>query len=116
MAKEDFKLFARKHPELIEAINNQDTNWQKLYEIYDIYGEDLNVWEPYLKNKKKDSITKDTTIADLLSSIKKLDLETVQNGINNIQKAIALLQDIGITDKREIPQYESRPMYQYFED
>lgn len=116
MSKEDFKLFARKHPELSEVINNKDTTWQKLYELYDIYGEDMNVWKPYLKTSSSSIITKDTTIADLITSIKSLDLETVQNGINNIQKAISLLQDIGIGDKRDIPQYESRPMYQYFED
>lgn len=115
MAKEEFKIFARKHPELINAINN-NTSWQKLYEIYDIYGEDENIWKPYFKTQKQGNITKDTTISDLFSSIKNLDLETVQNGINNIQKAIALLQDIGITEKKQSAQYEARPMYQYFED
>lgn len=39
--KEEFKLFAKKHPELINYLDNhKDMSWQKLYEIYDIYGED----------------------------------------------------------------------------
>lgn len=116
MSKESFKQFARRHPELSNVISNGNTTWQKLYELYDIYGEDTNVWGQYFKSTKSQPITKETTIADLITSIKSLDLETVQNGITNIQKAVALLQDIGLGEKKEIPQYEARPMYKYFED
>lgn len=116
MSKENFKQFARKHPELSNVISNGSMTWQKLYELYDIYGEDTNVWGQYFKTPKSQPITKETTIADLITSIKSLDLETVQSGITNIQKAISLLQDIGLGDKKEMPQYEARPMYTYFED
>ena len=38
MSKENFKSFARIHPELANFVNTNQTNWQKLYELYDIYG------------------------------------------------------------------------------
>lgn len=117
MSKESFKQFARKHPELSSFISNGNTTWQKLYELYDIYGEENSVWAPYFKGDSSSyNITKDTTISDLISSIKDLDLKTVQNGINNIQKAISLLQDFGIGEKKDVFKYEERPMYKYFED
>ena len=35
MSKEEFKSFARLHPELVRSVNEGKTSWQKLYEIYD---------------------------------------------------------------------------------
>ena len=48
--------------------------------------------------------------------IKKVDLDSVQKGVNNLQKTIGLLQDIGIGSKTKVPTYEPRPMYKYFDD
>ena len=35
--KDEFKSFAKAHPELVKSIRSGDANWQQLYEIYDIY-------------------------------------------------------------------------------
>ena len=48
MSKESFKLFARLHPELADSVINNNITWQKLYELYDIYGENSSVWNQYL--------------------------------------------------------------------
>ena len=42
--KEEFKAFVRKNPILIKYVKNNEMNWQKFYEIYDIYGETHEVW------------------------------------------------------------------------
>lgn len=121
MSKEMFKSFARLHPELGNYVMNNNTSWQKLYELYEIYGDNSSVWNSYLKTdsvKKVVSKTDDTPISDLFNTIKKIDLDSVQKGVNNLQKTIGLLQDIGIgsaTKNFKAP-YESRPMYKYFED
>ena len=39
MSKETFKEFVRLKPELIKQVNSNKTSWQKLYEIYEIYGD-----------------------------------------------------------------------------
>ncbi len=128
MSKEDFKNFARLHPSLASQVNSNNTTWQKLYELYDIYGENSSVWDNYFKNTTVPSITnnstvyenknlKDVTISDFMNTIKNIDLETVQKGINNIQKTIGLLQDMGLGNSKNVtPSYEPRPMYKYFED
>ena len=45
MSKESFKNFIRTKPELVEYVTNGEMTWQKFYELYDIYGEDNNIWD-----------------------------------------------------------------------
>ena len=52
MSKETFKLFARNHPELAYQVMDGKTNWQKLYELYEIYGEDSEIWSDYSRMLK----------------------------------------------------------------
>ncbi|MBE6157208.1 MAG: hypothetical protein E7160_00210 [Firmicutes bacterium] len=114
MSKESFKYFARNHSELADYIINGKTNWQKLYELYEIYGENSPVWNKYFPaaNQKEEI----TSIPDLINTIKNVDLDSVQKGITNIQKTIGLLQEIGIGNKVTTPIYEPRPLFRYFED
>lgn len=122
MSKENFKDFARLHPSLASHVNKNNTTWQKLYELYDIYGENSTVWDEFIAPTTSNIVPtstpiKDVTISDFMNTIKNVDLETVQKGIANIQKTIGLLQDMGLgSAKTSVPTYEPRPMYKYFED
>jgi len=95
MSKESFITFARTKPELAKVVLRGDVSWQQLYELYEIYGEKNSVWDTYLK--------KDIDLnqfKDIFEMIKKVDLNQVQAGIENVQKTIGLLQDIGFKDRR----------------
>lgn len=125
MSKEKFKDFARLHPSLATSVNNNKVTWQKLYEMYDIYGEKSSVWDDFLEpvrstvQESVNTSAKDVTLSDFMNTIKNVDLETVQKGIANIQKTIGLLQDMGLGSASKAvtpPAYEPRPMYRYFED
>ena len=111
MSKETFKIFAKNHPELAQNVMNGVSSWQKLYEIYDIYGEDNKIWNDIL-NKKQEQ----TSLTEIFSSLKNIDMDTIQKGVTNIQKTISLIQDIGLVKKTEQPNYEKRPLYKSFED
>lgn len=115
MSKETFKNFVRNHPELGNSVMENKTSWQKLYELYEFYGENSNVWDKYFY-KEKITNQKETTFSDLINILKRVDLDSVQRGVNNLQKTIGLLQDIGIGTKNQEPIYEPRPLYKYFED
>ena len=112
MSKETFKIFVRKHPELADYVLKNNTSWQQFYELYELYGEDNSIWNNYFnKSSISDSITSGaSTIKDFINNLKNIDMESVQKGINNIQKTIGLLQDIGISNN------ESKPIYKRFED
>ncbi len=121
MSKETFKSFVKNHPELVSQVNNSTMTWQKFYEMYDMYGEDRTIWEPYFNssNQVQTTANKENSMQELINMIKKIDLETVRRGINGLQKAIGLVQDLGIGSNKnetEKANYEPRPMYKYFED
>ncbi len=121
MSKEGFKEFVKKNTNLINYVENGKTDWQHLYELYDLYGENSNIWEKYqIKNSKTNSeATKENSnqgFKDFLNLIKGLDLETVRKGINSIDKAIETFKELGESPKKEEPKYEPRPTFKYFED
>ena len=105
MSKEAFKTFARNNPELSTSVLENKVTWQQLYELYEIYGEDNQIWNKYLTKKE-------TSIKDIIESIKKLDLNSFQEGIANIQKTINIIQSLGIVNNK----YEPKPLYKRFEE
>ena len=104
--KEDFKKFVSHHPEFIDYVRNNDTTWQRLYELYDIYGEDDKVWEKYLTTSEKN-----INFKGILNTLKNINLDSLEENINSIQKAVGLVEEFTkdngeekkkITPKREI--------------
>lgn len=121
MSKDSFKLFVRKHPELIKYVNNNQMTWQKFYDMYALYGEeDKEAWKDYFtaKSSGSSSVKKEFKWNDVIQYIKNVDMESVQKGISGIEKAISFIQDLGLV-KNPVSyndNYEPRPMYKRFED
>lgn len=111
MSKENFKNFAKEHPELADNVLKGKTTWQKLYELYDIYGEKSNIWGRFQSPHEELQLP----LKDFFQTLKNLDMETVQKGVTNLQKTIGLIQDLGITQKQNT-NYEPQPIYRRFED
>ena len=85
MSKETFKSFVRIHPELANYVLKNNTSWQQLYEIYELYGENNSIWNNYInKSTLTDNITSGaSTIKDFINNIKNIDMDSVQKGINS---------------------------------
>ncbi len=112
MSKESFKSFVRNKPELVRYVRDQKTSWQKLYEIYELYGENSSVWNDYLKGSGSKL---STSFSDIINTIKGIDLEKLQNGIDSIQNTISLIQNFG-NNKVNTNNYEPRYHYQRMDD
>lgn len=113
MSKEEFKEFIRKNPKLIDYVKKEKMTWQQFYEMYDLYGADHQIWDDYLKSQKEETkIAAAVTLADL---IKRVDLDSIQNGVNNMQRILGLFQDIG-NNKTTKEKQKPRPLYKHFED
>lgn len=119
-----FKEFVRKNPSLIKYVRTGEMTWQKFYEIYNLYGEDESAWKDYLTPT---NVAKATTVAtsglgfgELFSMFKNIDLDSIQNGVNSIQRFLSVLQDFtskGTNDStRPRTEYKPRPLYKHFED
>lgn len=122
MSKEEFKSFVRKNPSLIKYVNNNSMTWQKFYEMYDMYGESNDIWNNYL-NTTSNNIVKTSTLSssenafrELVNTVKTINLEKVQKGINSLQKTISLVQELGSSNNTTPKEYERRPIYKHFED
>ena len=109
-----FKTFVKDNPKLVSYVKQGDMTWQKFYELYDLYGEEESVWEPYLK-KEEETVEKAVGMADLVTWFKNMDMDKMQEGIKSVERVLSVLQDFG--SKEEVTNnYEPRPIYKHFED
>ena len=92
-----FKKFVSNHPEFVDYVKKNNASWQTLYELYDIYGEDDKVWNKYIKNDIKDSIN----IKGLLNTLKNINLDSLEENISSIQKAVGLVEELTREDDKK---------------
>ncbi len=113
--KDKFKNFAKLHPELITYVENDKMTWQKFYEIYDIYGEDLTAWQEFIKPQNNVDKSMPNIISDRL---KNMDMNSIEEHIKTAQKALALVSEL--TTKNANPSSITpkvpRPINKFFED
>jgi len=124
MSKETFKMFVRSNPRLLDYVKSNQMTWQKFYEMYDMYGENHSIWNDYIGTsisnttiQNTSTLTKtvgDTPIKEIFNMVKQMDLETVRKGVDGLQKAVGLVQDLATT--RKSSNYQARPLYQHLED
>lgn len=123
--KEDFKLFVKGHPELIKFVKSNEMSWQKFYEIYDIYGNNDEVWGKYFNKLEDETVSTEPaskenfSVSDLINMVKNVDLNSVQKNITNISKALGLVQSLITKDDSGVQTentYTPRPLYKKFED
>ena len=117
--KEEFKEFVKKNPRLITFIKNGDMTWQKFYEIYDLYGGESDAWKDFLSASVETTTSaesKSQATSDLMSWIKGIDLDSVREGVNSLQRVIGVMQDFGSSKQTKTEEYKPRPLYKHFED
>lgn len=127
MAKiDDFKNFVKDNPHLISYVKNDEMTWQKFYELYNLYGPDNEVWTEYKKERTTTTTNSTTTASsnakktswnDLIDMAKNLDLDSLQNGVSSLQKALGLFSELFLSkDETKVNNYEPRPIYRRFDD
>ena len=125
MSKVEFKEFVKKNPKLIKYVKNDEMTWQKFYEMYELYGEDNEAWKDYLNNDSEEQkeLAKGATTAlglsEFVNWMKNINLDSVQEGIGNIQRVLGVFQDFSKKDNTTEPpkqEYKPRPLYKHFED
>ena len=87
-----------------------------------MYGDDKNVWDKYKDERpltEEESRTKSTSLAELASLVKNINIDNVQKYINNAQKAINVIQELTsknpVKTENIIPK-SPRPITKFFGD
>ena len=116
----NFKEFVKQNPSFIKYVKNNEMSWQKFYELYDLYGEENEIWNKYKNSEnigsKVESVATGVSGTNFLNWIKNIDLDSFQDGINSLQRVLGVLQDLGNKDTNVKPEYKPRPLYKHFED
>ena len=120
MSKENFKSFVAKNPHLAKSVMNGKTTWQNLYEMYDLYGEQSEVWNEFKASDEDSSRDSTPGFKDLINTFKNLNMDNVQKNISSLQKAVDFLGDF-TTGKAAKPNvvdkvYNPRPLNKFFDD
>ena len=115
---EKFKLFVRSKPELSSYVNDGSMTWQKFYEMWNLYGEENDIWKNYLKkdNSMESSNTTSNTVSNILSNLKNIDMNEVQKGVESVRKAIDLLQGFIVSDTSSNKEYTPRNLFKKYDD
>ena len=117
--KEQFKIFIKNHPELINYIKNKEMTWQQFYEIYDIYGEDEETWNKYILNNSNNSNVSNS-INSIKDLVKGIDLDTIHKHIGTAQKALGVIEELTNKGASNIADLKGpispRPLTKFFED
>ena len=87
---DNFKKFVSNHPEFIDSVRKNNTSWQKLYELYDLYGENESIWQKYISSDIKESIN----LKGLFNTMKNINLDSLEENISSIQKAVQLVEEL----------------------
>ncbi len=111
--KAEFKAFVGSHPELITFVRNKEMTWQDFYEIYDLYGTSESAWKKYLGNENTRG--KEAILSDLTGLLKGVNLDSIQNHVNNAQKAINIIQELTKKTPEALPKIE-RPITKFYGD
>lgn len=121
---DSFKGFVRDNNYLISYIKSGKKSWQDLYEIYDLYGDNEDVWREFLKdenassNNNSNSRSGGNYIEEMVRMAKNIDVDKVQEGITSLQKTLGLFGEL-FTNKNNgsgSKEYNPRPLYRRFED
>lgn len=91
--KEAFKEFLKKNKNFSKLVNEGKTTYQKLFETFDIYGEDKSVWNNIL-NETVSNKSKTGTVKEVLNNLKNIDLDKLEENVTSLEKALTFLEDI----------------------
>ena len=98
---DEFKAFAHERPFLREKVKQGEMTWQELYERYDIYGPDDEIFkekEPK-KEEKEESSTSETKekkegLDSILDAISGFDVDKISDGLNGMKKILNVLSEV----------------------
>ncbi len=100
-SKEEFKEFIKKNPSFANSVKEGLTSWQELFELYSLYDEDSNVWDKYKIKEEVKDVASSLSLASIIDALKGINLDSFQNNLESIQKAVSFLEEFTKKDDKK---------------
>ncbi|GGH74398.1 hypothetical protein JOD43_000267 [Pullulanibacillus pueri] len=93
---EEFKVFVKKHPELVKGIKKEGKSWKDIFDEWLLFGEDHEIWEQY-GIKRDEPKKKPKGAAELMrvfDFIGNLDAKEMQERLDQVNGVLTNIQDL----------------------
>lgn len=87
-----FKTFVKDHPELITDMKKHGHNWKDLYDAYQLFGNEAEIWSLYRTSEKKKGSDIKGTLKKVTEYIQELDGESVKQHLTLVDGLLTELQ------------------------
>lgn len=94
--RKDFKEFVRKNDYVYQMVKDKKYTWQELYEFFDIYGEDADIFK--LKEESKSDVVQTGVLATLVNAAKNIDVDKMNESIESIKKFANMFSSLSSKD------------------
>lgn len=94
---DDFKKFVSQKPYLKDKINRKETTWQELYEHYDLYGEDDELFKDNEEKENmddNDSSNQEKGLNGLFDMLSGIDIDKIADGLSGMRKVLGILSEL----------------------
>lgn len=111
-----FKEFIKDKEFLIDKVNNKETTWQNLYEVYDLYGEDATIFKNdnnEIHDENNQNKNNDNRVNNLLKSFEGLDVNKINENLEGVRKILAVLGEFTKKDDVKPKRTYERPNNRY---
>lgn len=95
MSMDTFKEFVKNKPYLKDKVDRKETTWQELYEHYDLYGEDDDLFK---ESNEKRKATKEDGLSHILDLISDVDINKISEGLSGMKKILNILNEVTMGD------------------
>ena len=101
---DEFKEFIKDKPFLRDKVNNKETTWQSLYETYDLFGKDADVFkdvkeENHVRNNPNNGNN------SILKMLEGVNLDKISENLEGMKKILGVL---GEFTRKEEPKTSRR--------
>lgn len=121
--KEEFKEFLKRNSYLSRFVNDGSTTYQRLFETYDIYGEESDVWNDFKNVRHTNSSDGKVTdsVKSILNNLKNVDLDKLEENISSLEKALGFLEEIVLSrsekkTEKKTSKKKNTDIERFFED
>ena len=114
---DEFREFVKDKPFLKDLVKNKEYTWQELYERYDLYGEEDDIFKEKEEEKEVEEETKDESddsigFSSILGLLSGLDMDKISDSLSSMKKVLNILaevtkkdEDIDITKRKRTRPY-----------